>query len=74
MCLRDGYDVECIPELELGVGWEEALVIGWAAEGLFATSLGPLSVFLIGCKVEGITYWVKCGSVSGSHNVGRFAL
>lgn len=30
---------ENVPEFELGVCWEEALMVGWTAKGLFATSL-----------------------------------
>lgn len=29
---------ESSPELELGVCWQETLVVGWAAEGLLAPS------------------------------------
>ena len=28
--------------LELGVGWEKALVVGWSAEGFLASRLGAV--------------------------------
>jgi hypothetical protein len=31
-----------LAEFELGVGGEEALMVGWAAEGFFAAGLGRL--------------------------------
>lgn len=34
----------CFSELELGVCWEEALVVGWTAQGLFATCLLKISI------------------------------
>lgn len=37
--LVGGAALACFPELELGVCWEEALVVGWTAECLFAASL-----------------------------------
>lgn len=36
--------------LELGVCWEEALVVGWTAEGFFATSLG---ILVMGANTQG---------------------
>lgn len=34
-----------VPELELGVGRKEALMVGWATKGLFASCLVILLVF-----------------------------
>lgn len=44
---RVGFVVDalaCLAVFELGVGGEEALVVGWAAEGIFAAGLGCVSI------------------------------
>lgn len=47
-----------LPELELGVGRKEALVVGWATEGFFAASLYRLNKMSALCCEEGI--WRVC--------------
>lgn len=43
--LVGGAALACFSELELGVCWEEALVVGWTAEGLFAACLLVVSQY-----------------------------
>lgn len=55
--------------LELGVGWEETLVVGWASEGLFATGLRIAVSRDRSCLRLGwlISYWIKGWSMGRSH-------
>jgi hypothetical protein len=53
-----------IPELELRVGWEEALVVGGPSEGFLAAGLGTVSRVL--SRIE--------SSVLTGSNVGLWAV
>lgn len=54
-----------LAEFKLGVGWEEALVVGGAAERFFAAGLDLLVD--TGWVGKGGTYRVEGGSVGGGH-------
>ena len=59
-----------IPKLELRVRWEEALVVGWSAEGFFAAGLETLAGYLI-LNPSRVAYRVKCRSMRCGHLAER---